>query len=483
MIRLLSVYHRVPSACDVAFVDKRRLPILERYLNHDLFELSRDSGNELALVTEEELMTLENESTLVMSVIAFRTITKEGIQCPLCRNFIEALLQGAERVYCQTCDKNVQVEREAGARDKYERDVGDSSEGGLADVCQVVIKTDFERAPSLNTRPDISPGDSEKPPYTSWSDGYLQELNMSTSQAKVLEVVPLLKASTTTSNHGPAVVVKVFRESHLRRGKVSPGIHKNVCALPTFRIPIDPIRKRLRREYEVWGRLYHPNIQRLEGILLTDLLPSASLVSDYKPLGDLNSFRKLNLPFDRFAMALGIADGLQYLHSEGVVHGDLTPMNILVEEGRDGNAYTPLITDFGKGRAYGHDGYTTNMTSSFFFARPPELLGHDDPDPATNKEVLSFASDVYSFSMVLLYLLTDIKPYSRESKGTIRLPAFILDEKQPLRPCPEKYPLLDESHAFCWPIMEACWKHVPAERISSREAYELLCRRSAPISL
>ncbi|KAJ3522619.1 hypothetical protein NMY22_g11814 [Coprinellus aureogranulatus] len=344
--------------------------------------------------------------------------------------------------------------------------------------------------------------DVDKPQTNSWTVGYLQELGRSTPEAKLLDIVrnpvvpyqtgihrnygddgapqPVLKSiasgsyadiymATMTMDDGTEklVAVKVFREAHLRKGKVSPEIHKN----------------HLRRKYEVWGRLHHPNIQRLEGLVLTDLLPSPGLVSNYKPLGDLHSFSKLNLPFDRFAMALGIADGLQYLHSEGVVHGDLTPMNILVEEGQDGNAYTPLITDFGKSRVDGHDGYTTNMNTSFIIARPPELLGHDDPNPATNTEVLAFASDVYSFSMLLLWLLTGIEPYSKESKPLFRLTALITDEEQPLRPHPEKYPLIDEPHAFCWPIMEACWKHVPAERISSREAYELLCQRSAESAL
>ncbi|KAJ3550500.1 hypothetical protein NMY22_g431 [Coprinellus aureogranulatus] len=347
----------------------------------------------------------------------------------------------------------------------------------------------------------MSPDDAEKPQTTPWADGYLQELERATPDAKLLEVIipssriKLVSTEISEMTGSPLAVPKTiaaggyadiyiatmtlddgteneklasrfFRGAHLATSKETPELFKN----------------RLRREYEVWGRLQHPNVQRLEGLVLTNLLPSPGLVSDYKPLGDLLNFAQKNLPFDRLAMALGIAYGLQYLHSEKVVHGDLTPTNILISQAEDGNTYIPLITDFGKARVDGQSGYTTNMNNSFFVAaRPPELLGHNDSNPATNKEVLSFASDVYSLSMILLYVLTDIEPYTKEGGG-LRLLGNILDERQPLRPCPQKYPLLDESHVFCWAIMQECWKPTPAERISSRKVYEHLCERSAPIS-
>ena len=38
----------------------------------------------------------------------------------------------------------------------------------------------------------------------------------------------------------------------------------------------------------------------------------------------------------------GVAEGLRYLHSQNVLHGDLKPDNILLDE----NHY-PYITDFG----------------------------------------------------------------------------------------------------------------------------------------
>lgn len=45
-----------------------------------------------------------------------------------------------------------------------------------------------------------------------------------------------------------------------------------------------------------------------------------------------------------------------------------------------------------------------------------------------------------------------------------------------LRPTPEKYPMLDSSYDYAWPIMKECWKTEPAERITSEEAHKRLCQ-------
>jgi hypothetical protein len=52
--------------------------------------------------------------------------------------------------------------------------------------------------------------------------------------------------------------------------------------------------------------------------------------------------------------------------------------------------------------------------------------------------------------------------------------ARIVDDDLPLRPDPEKYPVLDSSYDFCWPIMQACWKAKKEDRITSGEAHSRL---------
>ena len=51
----------------------------------------------------------------------------------------------------------------------------------------------------------------------------------------------------------------------------------------------------------------------------------------FRTLGDLLTHYGDNLPVEHRIMALcDIAEGLQYLHSNGLVHGDTKPHNILV---------------------------------------------------------------------------------------------------------------------------------------------------------
>ncbi|TEB23943.1 kinase-like protein [Coprinellus micaceus] len=275
----------------------------------------------------------------------------------------------------------------------------------------------------------------------------------------------LYKAEMTFADESVKVVaVKVFRGAHFStHTEDQKDVYKN----------------RLLREYEVWGRAKHRNILGLEGLVVVEslVLPSPGLVSQYKDHGDLHSFMQGSIIFDRLEMARGIVCGLEYLHNQiKVVHGDLTPVNILIDFDEATPCYFPLITDFGKSRVDGKRGYTTTVAEAVFVAaRPPELLDHSDPNPATNAGVLSFAGDVYSFSMLLLYVLTGKVPYTQEGIAPLKILQLICDAAKPLRPTPEKYPLHNrESHNFCWSIMQACWKHRPEDRITSKSAYDLL---------
>ncbi|CAI5940670.1 unnamed protein product [Closterium sp. NIES-64] len=103
----------------------------------------------------------------------------------------------------------------------------------------------------------------------------------------------------------------------------------------------------------------------------------------------------------RMRVALGAARGLAYLHEDSqplVIHRDLKSSNILLE-----NDFLAKVADFGlaKPAPEGPEGYiSTRVMGTFGYVAPEyAMTGH-----------LVVASDVYSYGVVLLELLTGRKP-------------------------------------------------------------------------
>ncbi|KAG1837934.1 kinase-like domain-containing protein [Suillus subalutaceus] len=93
------------------------------------------------------------------------------------------------------------------------------------------------------------------------------------------------------------------------------------------------IEKAMRRELRVWFRLRHSTIVPLLGIAYLES-PLPAFISQWMPFGTLNIYLEKQATAltasMKVALAKGIADGLNYLHSENVVHGDLQPVCTVV---------------------------------------------------------------------------------------------------------------------------------------------------------
>jgi serine/threonine protein kinase len=110
------------------------------------------------------------------------------------------------------------------------------------------------------------------------------------------------------------------------------------------------------------------------------------------------------------ALAAGLAEALQAIHSAGVLHRDLKPSNVLMAD--DG----PRVIDFGISRSYG----TGTLTSPGQLIGTPEYMS---PEQATG-EPLTPASDVFSFGSVLAFAATGKSPF-RLGAGGDTLPGLI----------------------------------------------------------
>ncbi|KAF9228128.1 kinase-like protein [Gyrodon lividus] len=85
------------------------------------------------------------------------------------------------------------------------------------------------------------------------------------------------------------------------------------------------------RQVRTWRTLYHPNILPLIGVT-HEFGPLLSPWMSEGPLTDFFKRTRGQLTIERrFIILREVADGLRYLHRVGVIHGDLTGSNILLD--------------------------------------------------------------------------------------------------------------------------------------------------------
>ncbi|KAL2934899.1 Receptor-like serine/threonine-protein kinase ALE2 [Bienertia sinuspersici] len=193
-------------------------------------------------------------------------------------------------------------------------------------------------------------------------------------------------------------------------GKVFKGVLSDGTAVAIKRLTNGGPQgdKEFLVEVEMLSRLHHRNLVKLVGyyssreasqnLLCYELVPNGSLEAWlHGPLG-------VNCPLDwdsRMKIALDAARGLAYLHEDSqpcVIHRDFKASNILLE-----NNFNAKVADFGlaKQAPEGRQNYlSTRVMGTFGYVAPEyAMTGH-----------LLVKSDVYSYGVVLLELLTGRKP-------------------------------------------------------------------------
>lgn len=151
-------------------------------------------------------------------------------------------------------------------------------------------------------------------------------------------------------------------------------------------------------EVTVLEALRHDHVVRLQKVVVdvsTDP-PGTAMVMELAEggsLADSLALRDVLTPGELVTVLCPVARALHDLHGLGLVHGDLSPGNILLTgEGR------PLIADLGMSRLAGHAGEETWATEAW---AAPEVLAGGGPVPA---------SDVYSLGAIAWRALTGVPP-------------------------------------------------------------------------
>ncbi|KAJ7810758.1 kinase-like domain-containing protein [Mycena olivaceomarginata] len=206
--------------------------------------------------------------------------------------------------------------------------------------------------------------------------------------------------------------------------------------------------KEFGREAVIWRQLCHPNLLPFFGLYHLD--NRLCLISPWMENGNIVEFLDKERPDTdrRLSLILDVALGLQYLHENNVVHGDLKGLNILVTP--SGGA---CISDFGLSSVA--NAITFRFTHSTASVRggtaryqAPELF--DDENPTEPH----FGSDVYAFAFVCYQILTGKVPF-HEFPNDMAVMIKVSRGCRPSRP-----PACSGTTALdsLWDLVQTCWE-------------------------
>jgi beta-lactam-binding protein with PASTA domain len=166
--------------------------------------------------------------------------------------------------------------------------------------------------------------------------------------------------------------------------------------------------ERFRREASSAAGLSHPNVVAIfdrgewDGTyyIAMEYLPGRSLKTVVRELAPLE-------PVGAIDIVLQILLAARFAHRRGVIHRDLKPHNVILDE--EGRA---KVTDFGIARAGASDmTLTGSIMGTAQYLSPEQAQGH----------AVSASSDLYAVGIVLYELLTGAVPFDGETAVTIAL--------------------------------------------------------------
>lgn len=170
--------------------------------------------------------------------------------------------------------------------------------------------------------------------------------------------------------------------------------------------------RRFKWEAEVLANLRHPAIAQVHEVgvhkageielpwFAMELVPNARDLLHYAQAEGLDHRQRIEV-------LLQVCDAVHHGHLQGVVHRDLKPQNVLVDE--NGRA---KVIDFGIARSMGNDAHLTEggvVLGTLHYMSPEQLRGR----------AVDLRSDVYSLGVVLFELIAGRRP-------------FVFDETTPL---------------------------------------------------
>ncbi|GAB2289542.1 hypothetical protein Dimus_023851 [Dionaea muscipula] len=200
-------------------------------------------------------------------------------------------------------------------------------------------------------------------------------------------------------------------------------------------------------------RLKHPNIITL--VAACKKAPVFCIITEYMAGGSLRKYLHQQEPHSVplklvLKLSLDVAHGMQYLHSQGILHRDLKSENLLL-----GEDMAVKVADFGISCLESEPGTAKGFTSTYRWMAPEMIK-----EQQHTKKV-----DVYSFGIVLWEMLTALIPFD---DLTPEQAAFAVCQKNARPRLPRSCP------AALRDLVNRCWAANPDRRPHFDEIVKIL---------
>ncbi|XP_020550129.1 MDIS1-interacting receptor like kinase 1 [Sesamum indicum] len=228
-------------------------------------------------------------------------------------------------------------------------------------------------------------------------------------------------------------------------------------------------------EVNLLARLRHRNIVRLVGLLHNDT--DAMIIYEYMQNGNLGdalhckqASRLLVDWVSRYNIALGVAQGLAYLHHDchpPIIHRDVKSNNILLDENLEAR-----VADFGLAKLMLKKNETVSMVAGSY--------GYIAPEYGYTMKV-DEKSDIYSYGVVLMELLTGKRPLEPEFRESVDIVEWIRKKMRDNKPLEEALDPsvgntkhVQEEMLLVLRIAVLCTAKLPRDRPSMRDVLTML---------
>ncbi|UXN31465.1 serine/threonine-protein kinase [Glutamicibacter sp. M10] len=193
---------------------------------------------------------------------------------------------------------------------------------------------------------------------------------------------------------------RIYRsmDKRLHRAVVVKILNDNFASEPT-------VRERFESEAVIAANITHPNVVSIRDHNVSDNL--VYLVMEYvrgRNLDQVIAERGCFTPRQMLSILEQICSGLSAAHSEGIIHRDMKPANVLLSDIGE-----IKLTDFGLARAASAHTQSATLLATLSHVSPELVSGA----PADSR------SDIYAIGIMIYQMLTGRLPYSETNPAAM----------------------------------------------------------------